>query len=98
MGTSFAINQTRFVFAKVMKGVSADDAADFLDELRKNAPVRIWSAETSDHEAFTHPKGRPWDYRSACRTRPCDFLAEFRGLHVSAFSIRPLMRIRRPFR
>ena len=26
------------------------------------------------------------------------FLAEFRGLHVSAFSIRPLMRIRRPFR
>ena len=26
------------------------------------------------------------------------FLAEFRGLHVLAFSIRPLMRIRRPFR
>ena len=32
-----AINQTRFVFAKVMKGVSAYDAADFLDGLRKNA-------------------------------------------------------------
>ena len=28
-----AISQTRFVFAKVMKGVSAYDAADFLDDL-----------------------------------------------------------------
>ena len=65
-----AINQTRFVFAKVMKGVSADDAADFLDELRKNAPVWIWSVETSDHEAFTHPKGRPWDPRYPDRMHP----------------------------
>jgi len=71
-----AINQTRFVFAKVMKGISAYDAEDFLGDLVKNAPARVWSVETSDHEAFTHPKGRPGDpkfpdgmhpFREACR-------------------------------
>ena len=36
-----AINQTRFVFAKVMKGVSPYDAADFLEDLRKNVPIRL---------------------------------------------------------
>ena len=59
-----------------MKGVSADDAADFLGDLVKNAPARVWSVETSDHEAFSHPKGRPGDpkfpdgmhpFRDACR-------------------------------
>ena len=34
-----AINQTLFMFAKVMKGVSPYDAADFLEDLRKNAPA-----------------------------------------------------------
>ena len=56
-----AINQTRFVFAKVMKGVSPYDAADFLEDLRKNAPTGISSVITSDHEAFTHPAGEPWE-------------------------------------
>ena len=46
-----AINQTRFVFAKVMKGVSPYDAADFLEDLRKYAPTGISSVITSDHEA-----------------------------------------------
>jgi hypothetical protein len=34
-----AINQNWFVFAKAMKGVSPYDAADFLEDLRKNAPA-----------------------------------------------------------
>jgi len=71
-----AISETRFVFAKVMKGVSAYDAADFLDDLGRNAPAGIWSVETSHHEAFAHPAGRPWEpkypdgmhpFRKACR-------------------------------
>ncbi len=56
-----AISQTRFVFAKVMKGVSGYDAADFLDDLCENAPGKISSVKTTDHEAFTHLAGRPWE-------------------------------------
>ena len=37
------LNQTRFVFAKVMKGVSPYDAADFLEDLRKNAPTTLYT-------------------------------------------------------
>src|SRR5208282_1963680 len=65
-----AISQTRFVFVKVMKGVSAYDAADFLDELRENAPAGISSVETSDHEAFTHLAGRPWEPKFPHRIHP----------------------------
>ncbi len=66
-----AINQTRFVFAKVMKGVSPYDAADFLEDLRKNAPTGISSVITSDHEAFTHPAGEPWSPPTSGRPRSC---------------------------
>ena len=52
-----AISQTQFVFAKVMKGVSPYDAANFLDDLRRNAPAGVSSVITSDHEAFGHPAG-----------------------------------------
>ena len=53
-----AINQTQFVFAKVMKGVSPYDAANFLEDLRKNAPTGISSVITSDHEAFGRAQAR----------------------------------------
>ena len=65
-----AISQTRFVFAKVMKGVSGYDAADFLDDLCENAPGKISSVKTTDHEAFTHPKGRPWEPKYPDRMHP----------------------------
>ena len=55
-----AISQTQFVFAKVMKGVSPYDTANFLDDLRRNAPAGVSSVITSDHEAFGHPAERPW--------------------------------------
>jgi hypothetical protein len=47
-----AINQTLFVFAKVMKGASPYYAADFLEDLRKNAAAGVSSVIISDHEAF----------------------------------------------
>jgi hypothetical protein len=52
-----AISQTQFVFAKVMEGVRPYDAADFLEDLRENAPAGVSSVITSDHEAFGHPTG-----------------------------------------
>ena len=71
-----AIGQTRFVFAKVMKGATGYDAADFLDDLGEIAPGKISSVKTTNHEAFTHPVGRSWEskfpdrmhpFRKACR-------------------------------
>ena len=65
-----AINQTRFVFAKVMKGVSPYDAADFLEDLRKAAPAGVSSVITSDHQAFGHPEGQPWEPKFPQRIHP----------------------------
>jgi transposase-like protein len=65
-----AINQTRFVFAKVMKGVSPYDAADFLEDLRKAAPTGVSSVITSDHQAFGHPAGQPWEPKFPHRIHP----------------------------
>ena len=71
-----AISVTRFVFAKVMEGLNAYDAANFLAYLSMNAPNGVSSVETGDHAAFTLPDGRPWDpiyphrthpFRKACR-------------------------------
>ena len=53
-----AINQTRFVFAKVMKGVRPYDAADFLEDLLKNAPAGVSSVITSDHVDRVPDRGR----------------------------------------
>ena len=75
-----AISQTRFVFAKVMKGVSPYDAADFLDDLRKNAPAGVSSVITSDHEAFGHPAGRPWQPKFPDRVHP--FVNACRASHI----------------
>ena len=75
-----AINQTRFVFAKVMKGVSPYDAANFLGDLRKNAPTGISSVITSDHEAFGHPAGRPWQPKFPDRVHP--FVKACRASHI----------------
>ena len=75
-----AISQTRFVFAKVMKGVSPYDAADFLEDLRKNAPTRVWSVITSDHEAFGPPAGRPWQPKFPDRVHP--FVNACRASHI----------------
>jgi hypothetical protein len=65
-----AINQTRFVFAKAMKGVSPYDAADFLEDLLKAAPAGVSSVITSDHEAFGHPAGEPWEPKFPQRIHP----------------------------
>ena len=65
-----AINQTQFVFAKVMKGVRPYDAADFLEDLLKNAPAGVSSVLTSDHEAFGHPAGQPWEPKFPHRIHP----------------------------
>ena len=43
-----AISQTWFVFAKVMKSLSPDEATDFLEELRENAPAGVWSVVWRD--------------------------------------------------
>ena len=75
-----AISQTWFVFAKVMKGVSPYDAADFLEDLRKNAPTRVWSVITSDHEAFGHSAGRPWQPKFPDRVHP--FVNACRASHI----------------
>ena len=73
-----AISVTGFVFAKVMEGLNAYDAANFLAYLSLNAPNGVSSVETSNHAAFTLPDGRPWDpiyphrthpFRKACRER-----------------------------
>ena len=65
-----AISQTWFVFAKVMKSLSPYEAADFLEELRENAPAGVWSVVTSDHKAFTYPAGRPWEPKYPDRMHP----------------------------
>jgi hypothetical protein len=75
-----AINQTRFVFAKVMKGVSPYDAADFLEDLRKAAPAGVSSVITSDHQAFGHPAGQPWEPKYPHRIHP--FIKACRADHI----------------
>ena len=75
-----AINQTRFVFAKVMKGVRPYDAADFLEDLLKNAPAGVSSVITSDHEAFGHPAGQPWEPKFPDRIHP--FIKACRANHI----------------
>ena len=75
-----AINQTRFVFAKVMKGVSPYDAADFLEDLRKNAPAGVSSVITSDHEAFGHPAEQPRQPKFPHRIHP--FVKACRASHI----------------
>jgi Helix-turn-helix domain len=65
-----AINQTWFVFAKVMKSVSPYDATDFLEDLRKVAPAGVSSVITSDHEAFGPPAGEPWEPKFPHRIHP----------------------------
>ena len=39
-------------------------------DLRKGAPAGLSSVETSDHEAFTHPGGRPWGPEFPDRIHP----------------------------
>jgi transposase-like protein len=75
-----AINQTLFVFAKVMKGVSPYDAADFLEDLRKAAPAGVSSVITSDHEAFGHPAEQPWEPKFPQRIHP--FIKACRASHI----------------
>jgi hypothetical protein len=75
-----AINQTLFVFAKVMKGLSPYDAADFLEDLRKNAPAGVSSVITSDHEAFGHPAEQPWEPKFPQRIHP--FIKACRASHI----------------
>ena len=75
-----AINQTRFVFAKVMKGVRPYDAADFLEDLLKNAPAGVSSVITSDHEAFGHPAEQPWEPKFPHRIHP--FIKACRASHI----------------
>ena len=75
-----AINQTLFMFAKIMKGVSPYDAADFLEDLRKNAPAGVSSVITSDHEAFGHPAGEPWEPKFPHRIHP--FVKACRASHI----------------
>ena len=65
-----AINQTLFMFAKVMKGVSPYDAADFLEDLQKTAPAGVSSVITRDHEAFGPPAGEPWEPKFPHRIHP----------------------------
>jgi hypothetical protein len=74
------INQTQFVFAKVMNGVSPYDAAEFLEDLRKNAPAGVSSVLTSDHEAFGHPAGEPWQPEFPHRIHP--FVKACRASHI----------------
>jgi hypothetical protein len=78
--TYAAINQTLFVFAKVMKGVSPYDAADFLEDLQKNAPAGVSSVITSDHEAFGHPAEQPWEPKFPQRIHP--FIKACRASHI----------------
>ena len=75
-----AISQSQFVFAKVMKGVSPCDAADFLEDLRKNAPAGVSSVITSDHQAFGHPAGTPWEPKFPHRIHP--FIKACRASHI----------------
>ena len=75
-----AINQTQFVFAKVMNGASPYDAAEFLEDLRKNAPAGVSSVLTSDHEAFGHPAGEPWQPKFPHRIHP--FVKACRASHI----------------
>jgi hypothetical protein len=75
------INQTQFVFAKVMNGVSPYDAAEFLEDLRKNAPAGVSSVLTSDHEAFGHPAREPWQPKFPLRVHP--FVKACRASHIS---------------
>ena len=75
-----AINQTRFVFAKVMKGVRPYDAADFLEDLRNAAPAGVSSVVTSDHQAFGHPAGQPWEPKFPHRIHP--FVKACRVSHI----------------
>jgi hypothetical protein len=75
-----AISQTQFVFAKVMKGVNPYDAADFLEDLRENGPAGVSSVITSDHEAFGHPAGQPWEPKFPDRIHP--FVKACRVSHI----------------
>ncbi len=54
-----AISQTWFVFAKVMKGVSPYDAANFLEDLRKNARCDPRLRHRQSSVRFQHQGG--WD-------------------------------------
>jgi Helix-turn-helix domain len=75
-----AINQTQFVFAKVMNGASPYDATEFLEDLRKNAPAGVSSVLTSDHKAFGHPAGEPWQPKFPHRIHP--FVKACRASHI----------------
>ena len=83
-----AINQTLFVFAKVMKGLSPYDAADFLEDLQKNAPAGVSSVITSDHEAFGHPAEQPWEPKFPQRIHPfIGFVTPRPGCRISVGAI-----------
>jgi hypothetical protein len=55
-------------------------AADFLEDLRKAAPAGVWSVITSDHQAFGHPAGEPWDPKFPDRIHP--FIKACRASHI----------------
>ena len=82
-----AINQTLFMFAKVMKGVSPYDAADFLEDLQKTAPAGVSSVITRDHEAFGPPAGEPWEPKFPHRIHPFVKACRERSVGQSALRI-----------
>ncbi len=95
-----AISQTWFVFAKVMKGVSPYDAANFLEDLRKNArcdprlrhrqsSVRFqhqggWDDPQSPRQGRACAPGRPGSGFSRDSRRRTSARSRFRGLEPSA--------------
>jgi hypothetical protein len=67
----FAISDlTRFVDAKVVNPLSANEAAQFLKELITHAPFRLRQVQTNDHEAFSDTPEKPWDPKDPTRKHP----------------------------
>jgi hypothetical protein len=55
-----AINNSMFVFATASITFDEYQAARFMTELRRNAPVRVGSVATSDHRVFSDSAEAPW--------------------------------------
>ena len=87
-----AINQTRFVFAKVMKGVSPYDAADFLEDLRKAAPAVC--ASKSLRSSITDLRGRRAS-RTFSKTSRHPFIIIIRVELFDFSTVRPIPEFRR---
>jgi hypothetical protein len=83
-----AINNSMFVFAAPSNTFDEYQAARFMTELRRNAPVRVQSVATSDHPVFSDSAEAPWASEDPGRDEH-PFLRECRKHQITRHSEGP---------